>query len=269
MIPQASKAISSQPHELKVIGAGWGRTGTTSLKKALEILGYPCYHMLDVVQQRGHSAFWIKVADHEPHDFTDVFVQPGMAYTATTDFPAAQYWQELLAAYPNAKVILTVRDPEEWYRSCDATVFRILPSNQDTPMLFRLAWWMSFTFCWETYRIGKMLEKVMLRDALHGDLQKENAILRFKLSIEEVKLSVPSDQLLVYHIADGWEPLCVFLQKPVPREPFPHLNDVCSFRDMLWTNVLRMFWHKALFAGAFVVPMAYLIGRDFYIMRRR
>ena len=96
--------------EVQVIGAGWGRTGTASLKKALEILGYPCYHMFEVANH-DHSLFWTRVADGEEYDFDEAFNLKAVQFTATVDFPSAPYWKEQLRRYPNAQVILSVRDP--------------------------------------------------------------------------------------------------------------------------------------------------------------
>jgi hypothetical protein len=114
---------------VEVIGAGWGRTGTSSLKKALEILGYdPTYHMVEVHKNKDCD-FWINAYEKKgPLDFEKVFNRPGKKYRANCDVPSATFWEEQLKQYPDAKVILTKRDAEKWYKSCSETILCMTPN---------------------------------------------------------------------------------------------------------------------------------------------
>eukprot|EP01039_Chlorochromonas_danica_P008007 gene8007-8833_t len=254
-----SETISPKSFQLELLGVGWGRTGTTSLKQALDILGYPCYHMVDVIE-RGHAPFWIKVSNQEDHDFSAVF-EP--TFTAVTDFPAVTYWKELLAAYPKAKVILTIRDPERWYKSCEDTILHVLPSNKSCPWYLRLALFLGFP----TARFGEMLEKTFFHDTLHDDLSKENVIRCFVQHIEEVKMICPPHNLLIYDVSDGWSPLCHFLDKPTPPVKFPHTNDTKSFQDMVNRGAHAVLWNSAIIAGVVVLPILAYALRELYTKR--
>ncbi len=126
-------------HQIEVIGAGCGRTGTTSLKLALEILGYnPCYSMYEVIRDN-HANFWLRIANNKPFSFEEIFNNGTLVYKASVDVPASMYWKEQLAKYPDAKVILTRRDPEKWYKSMSDTVFRMMPSGPYSSLGVRVA----------------------------------------------------------------------------------------------------------------------------------
>ncbi|WP_162178350.1 sulfotransferase family protein [Parvularcula oceani] len=188
---------------LEVIGAGFGRTGTASLKIALErLLGAPCYHMSEVLGRAGHMDLWLDAAEGRP-DWDAIFAD----YAATVDFPAASYWRDLAAAYPEAKVVLTTRDPETWFRSTQATIF--------SPVLHdRLA-----GTKWE-----RML-RATIEEHLGGDYGDREALLAtFARHEAAVREAVPPDRLLVFKVAEGWGPLCRFLGQAEPDEPFPRVN---------------------------------------------
>ncbi len=216
---------------VQVIGAGWGRTGTLSLKKALEILGYnPTYHMREAIEHPKHQSFWVRVAGNLPYDFDEIFLGDGKGeptYNATCDVPSSLYWKEQLERYPNAKVILTVRDPEKWFKSASDTIFTGISGSPNC--LFGLK---------VLNRLGlgaltlDFQRKVLVEAALRGKWLKEDCIETFKLHNERVLRECSKERLLVFEVCEGWEPLCRFLDKPIPAEPFPHVNDTASMKMM-------------------------------------
>lgn len=208
---------------MKVIGAGFGRTGTASLKAALERLGFgPCYHMLEVFENPSHLRLWEAAAAGEPVEWDEVFKH----YEAAVDWPVAAFYEQLMEAYPEAKVVLTVRDPEKWYESTRSTIYRI---NRVTSLPF---FSVVGLFAPEPRRVSKMVNKVVWRDTFGSEFEnKRRAIEVFKRHNEEVRRKVPPEKLLVYEVGEGWGPLCEFLGVEVPEnEPFPHINDTASFR---------------------------------------
>ncbi|GIH81584.1 sulfotransferase family protein [Planobispora longispora] len=212
-----------------VIGAGLGRTGTSSLKVALERLGFtPCYHMFEVLGSAGRMRQWTAVARGGGPDWEDIF----RGYRACVDFPAAAYWRELAAHYPEAKVILTLRDPDAWFESARKTIFR-LPRLMRHPVLGPLLRLL-------LPRRSRPAMFIRMLGALNRDrrdiaFDRDSALAYFERHNAEVMASVPAERLLVYRVGEGWEPLCAFLGVPVPDEPFPRANDSESF----WSNFHR------------------------------
>ncbi|MCO5995374.1 sulfotransferase family protein [Actinoallomurus rhizosphaericola] len=207
---------------LKLINAGLGRTGTTSLKVALERLGYgPCYHMFDIVGSEERLGQWEKiVCDGRLPDWKAVFD----GYTSAVDGPSAIYYRQLMEAFPEAKMILTVRDAERWYRSTYDTLFQFALKSEENPPPAgsRQA---------RTYRVTNTMTWSGLFDGRFSD--KEHAIEVFHRHNQEVIRSVGADNLLVYDVKQGWEPLCAYLGVDVPSEEFPHANDSASMRNFL------------------------------------
>lgn len=192
---------------LSVIGAGLGRTGTLSLKLALEQLGFaPCYHMVEVFKDPQAPDFWAAAAERSPPDWEVIFE----GYRASVDWPGARFWRELADAYPAAKVILTVRDEEDWFASTQATIFQ--RSYENAPDKFH-----------------QMLEKVIgsLFDQKIND--KDRVIDFYRRHNEMVRQVIPPERLLVYNVAEGWAPLCRFLGVPAPVAPFPRVNGKDDF----------------------------------------
>jgi hypothetical protein len=189
---------------LKVIGAGLGRTTTFSLKFALEHLGLgPCYHMSEVFAgARRNIPLWLDVVKGRP-DWDSIFE----GYRSTTDYPACSYWHELADYYPNAKVVLTVRDADSWFDSVSETIF----SEQ---MQGSLA--------------GTPLEEMMrgaIFDAFGGRVKDRGFMTDwFRSRNQAVIDALPADRLLIYSPKEGWGPLCSFLGIAVPGEPFPRIN---------------------------------------------
>lgn len=244
-------AETSAKAGLEVIGAGFGRTGTVSLKKALEILGYdPCYHMVEIIKNYGHVDFWIRLADGEKLNFDDVFKRNG--YKASCDNPSCTFWKEQLEQYPDAKVILTVRDPESWYKSFHDTIHSILYNGPNTSFFTKVAVTM--------LNMRLLHTKVISGKAFNNDLSKENSIKCFNEHNAQVIAECPENKLLVFNVSEGWEPLCKFLGKPVPNEPFPHLND---------TNQIKTFKVILNVVGGIVVVACVLpvLGGIYYLTK--
>jgi hypothetical protein len=189
---------------LKVIGAGLGRTATFSLKFALEHVGLgPCYHMSEVLAgARRNVPLWLDVIAGKP-DWDAIFA----GYQSTTDYPACTYWRELAEHYPDAKVVLTTRDPDSWFESVTETIFsdRMNAQNRDTPF-------------------GALLNGVAL-DAFQGK-NNDRAFMTdwFVRRNQQIIDTLPPERLLVFQPKQGWGPLCEFLGVPVPKEPFPRVN---------------------------------------------
>lgn len=201
---------------LKIIGAGFGRTGTHSLKSALEILGYgPCHHMYEVRRSAEQLAFWATAAQDVAMDWDKVFA----GYNAQVDWPAAYYWQDLAAHFPQSKVILTHRDPEDWYASIQST---ILPAaemgrTQDPDPMGRAGSDISY--------------QIVLRKVFGGRLSdKAHAIDVYTKHLANVKQLISPERLLTYDVRDGWEPLCDFLNVRRPDQEFPIGNSTADFR---------------------------------------
>lgn len=197
---------------LSIVGAGFGRTGTLSLKSALETLGFDkCYHMSEVFVTPGHAQVWHAAARGEPVDWDALFE----GYQAAVDWPACSFWRELMDHYPESKVLLSLRDPEKWFDSANETIFRGMRgeatiAGADEPLVREL---------------GAMAMTLIRDGTFGGDVSdRENAIRVFNEHNEAVRAAVPPDRLLVYQASEGWEPLCAFLDRPVPDEPFPRVN---------------------------------------------
>ena len=214
---------------LKVIGAGLGRTGTLSLKVALEELGFSkCYHMTEVFAHQGHAQVWDAAARGEPVDWEALF----RGYRATVDWPGCNFYKEFLRLYPEAKVILTVRDPERWYDSARQTIYYVRSTFPGwvTPFVPRVR------------HLLRMLDRLIWDGKFDGRFEdKDHAIGVFNRHNEEVQRTVPPDRLLVYEVKEGWGPLCSFLGVPIPEgKPFPHLNDAEEFRSLVRRQAVVM-----------------------------
>jgi hypothetical protein len=223
---------------LKVIGAGLGRTGTLSLKAALEELGFgKCYHMVEVLANPKQSAAWTGAANGERTDWEALF----KGYQSTVDWPACNFYQELARRYPEAKVILSVRDPDRWYESARQTIYFV---REAFPR------WTALVLP-RMRVLRRMLDRLIWDGMFHGRFEdRPYAISVFNRHNEEVRRVVPSDRLLVYDIKDGWQPLCLFLGVPVPDgKPFPHLNDAAEFR----TRIGRAVWIMRFGAAAMLL----------------
>ena len=203
---------------MKVIGAGFGRTGTLSLKAALERLGFgPCYHMVEFLEHPEHGPLWVSALRGETIDWADVFA----AYESTTDWPACNFWRELADAYPGARVVLTVRDPERWWNSIESTLFAAmragaLPGSPAAAAEMR------------------QMSELLMGATFDGRIaDREHVVRRFEEHNDRVRRGIPPDRLLVYQVSQGWGALCDFLDVAEPDEPFPHLNEGANFPELI------------------------------------
>jgi hypothetical protein len=191
---------------LRIVGAGLGRTGTLSLKLALEkLLGAPCYHMVEVFARPGHIAAWHEAAQGGATDWHRLF----RGYAAVVDWPACSFYRELMDVFPDAVVLLSTRDAQSWWRSAHATIF---PSIRNAPPE-----WRAMVLGIFASRFTDALED---RDACIAAYERHNA---------EVRRVVPPGRLVEWTAADGWAPVCKALSLPVPAEPFPHANSTEDF----------------------------------------
>jgi len=200
---------------LEVIGAGFGRTGTLTLKTALEMLGFgPCHHMVEVIENASQIPFWNRASRGEAVDWEEVFCN----YRSTVDWPGCHFYAQLADRYADAKVILSLRDPERWYESMSETILVSMaqmglsepPIPDDHPLFFG---------------------GIISRDTFNFDYSKENVIAAFERHNAEVQRRIPPERLLVFEAKDGWEPLCAHLGVAVPDAPFPHVNDREEFQS--------------------------------------
>ncbi len=229
---------------MQVIGVGFGRTGTLSLKVALEQLGFgPCYHMFEVIDSPRRTRDWIRAADAPP----DTIDWAGMlaGYRSTVDWPGAALWRPLVAAYPQAKVVLTVRDPDRWYDSAASTIFR--DRMRVTSLLGRARLWLSLRTDPAMRQVVPMVSRLVWDGVFGGRFaDRTSAIERFHRHVAEVRAEVPADRLLVYEVSSGWGPLCDFLGVDAPARPFPRANDQRTFHE----------WERGQLAGALAAPLA-------------
>ncbi|OHV42016.1 MULTISPECIES: sulfotransferase family protein [Pseudofrankia] len=193
-----------------IVGAGFGRTGTLSLKAALEQLGFgPCHHGFELMKRRDTVFDWLDAVEGKPVDWDSMYA----GYKSTVDWPGARFWRELAAHDPASKVVLSVRDPEKWYESVHKTLYQaILNVPERLPA--------------EVEPLIRLLNLLIWNGVFDGRFgDKDHALRVYEDHIAEVKREIPADRLLVFDVAEGWEPLCAFLGVPVPAEPFPRLNE--------------------------------------------
>lgn len=210
---------------MQVIGAGFGRTGTMTLKAALEQLGVgPCYHMVEVLWgDTSRLGLWQAAANGEAVDWKRVFD----GFESTVDWPGCTFWEPLMEVFPEAKVLLTVRDPEAWYESARNTIYASLiagqkgelkEGNEEPP----------------SPEAFQMISTLMWQGTFHGKFEdKAYAIERFDEHNAAVRSGVPAERLVVHEVKDGWRPLARMLGVPEPQTEFPRLNDKVAFREMV------------------------------------
>lgn len=203
---------------LKVIGAGFGRTGTLSMKGALEQLGLgPCYHMMEVMNRPENADAWYEAAQGEPADWDQIL----QGYQSCVDWPACHYWQPLAEHYPDAKVILTVRDEEAWWQSMNKTILANFRVGDEVVAPDRIP-------------MRRMTRDLIVDRVFKGNLDDRDHVLGvYRRNIEQVTAALPNERLLVFNVAMGWEPLCAFLDLPVPECPFPRTNTTQDFLDLM------------------------------------
>ena len=201
---------------MKIIGAGVGRTGTYSLKLAINQLGLgPCHHMEEVLHNMDVQVpLWVNATAGNPN-WTAIYE----GYESAVDWPTAGFFRELNAAYPDAKFILTVRSPESWAASFSETIYRLLAGKDDAPPEMRA--WLD------------MGSTVIAKTGFPTGLDMQGLSTAFEAHNEAVKAEIPADRLLVYEVKSGWDPLCEFLDVPAPSDPFPRTNNRAEFWDLV------------------------------------
>jgi uncharacterized protein YndB with AHSA1/START domain len=185
---------------LEVIGTGYGRTGTDSMREALNILGFgPCHHMFEVTDNPVMKARWRAFMQEGNADWTSLFE----GYRSCVDWPSAHYWRDLVEVYPQARVVLTWRDPDSWWTSFESTILRFVQSTEDRASV-----------------AVKVIEKAF------GDQAADRGqmMAAYEAHVSDVIATVPEDRLLVHRLGDGWEPLCAHLGVGVPSVPYPSRN---------------------------------------------
>lgn len=200
---------------LKVIGAGFGRTGTRSLKEALEMLGFgPCHHMMEVFMHPEQVPFWDRVATGQPYDWEELFKD----YNSSCDWPSCTFYKELADRYPDAKVILSLRDPKSWFKSVSNTIMPAMKKPEDG----------------DQRRLPGVFGPKLIGERTFGfDFSEAHMIDVYNRHNEEVKRTIPAHRLLVFEAKEGWEPLCRFLGVKVPDAPYPAMNSTEEFQGRI------------------------------------
>ena len=201
---------------MKVFGAGFGRTGTMSLKFALEKLGIgPCYHMREVVSRPSHIKLWYDISRGEDPNWNRLF----SGFNSAVDFPVCLFYEQLINKFPDAKFILTLRDFDTWYISTANTIYKV-PSI--LPNWFKMVVYPIRMF------IAMQVNLIWVGLFKNNFSDRESTKLIYYEHIECVKKIIPTDKLLIYNVKEGWGPLCEFLDVEVPGIPFPKVNDTAE-----------------------------------------
>jgi hypothetical protein len=215
---------------IKIIGAGFPRTGTSTLKEALEKLGIvKTYHMKELLVHPENLHYWTTLKETNTTDWDALYD----GYQATVDFPGYPWYKEHMKRYPDAKVILTVRPFDKWHVSVNSTIKNAGPQTlpQKLMAMAKLAFNPRFR---RVIKCVKFAKQTIFQDELQGKFDDKIAAEKiFNQHIADVKAYVPAEKLLVFDAAEGWAPLCEFLNVPVPNEPFPHANKKEDFKAML------------------------------------
>jgi len=198
---------------LKIIGTGFGRTGTDSMRKALNTLGAgPTHHMHELGSNAPLREPWLDLVRGAKPDWDRLFT----GYNACVDWPSAYYWRSLVKQYPQAKVLLTMRSAESWWQSYEATILRYIQSNDDPD------------------GFAQLLIADQVFDGRPAD--RDHAISVYNRNINDVLTTVPPDQLLVHNLGDGWEPLCQWLDLAIPEVDYPRGNTTSDFVKAISKN---------------------------------
>jgi hypothetical protein len=202
---------------LQVIGVGMHRTGSMSVKAALERLGLgPCYHGMEALRRSTDGEHWLAAYETSGDmDWSQIF----KGYRATMDWPTIYFWEELATAYPDARILLTERDPELWWSS-HVSLFQLTAKFDQELTDEQRQWAQESGFA----RMFDALSAIV--PAIFGGrvFDKAHCLRVFEGHYERVRRTVPAERLLSYRVQEGWEPLCRFLGADVPDEPFPHVN---------------------------------------------
>ena len=207
---------------LGVIGSGFGRTGTASLKRALETLGLgPCHHMEEVLNHPPQVAYWQKVVAGQPVVWEEVF----NGYRSQVDWPGAHVWRQLADHYPSAKVIHSLRPENQWWASFSNTIGKLLTVYKELPAPPHVAAMMS------------AMEIAIVKQTFGcPPTDRDGVLAAYRRRTEQVRSAIPPQRLLVFDVAEGWEPLCAFLGVCVPEGAFPRTNSTEEFWHLVDSN---------------------------------
>ena len=201
---------------MKVLGAGFGRTGTMSLKIALEKLGIgPCYHMREVVSHPSHIKIWYDISHGEHPNWDRLF----SGFNSAVDFPVCLFYEELVNKFPDAKFILTLRDFDTWYESTANTIYKVPTMLPD--------WFKRVVYPIRMF-IELQVNLIWVGLFKNNFSDIESTELVYNEHLKSVKKTIPADKLLIYRVNEGWGPLCEFLNVDKPEIPFPKVNDTAE-----------------------------------------
>ncbi|MCX7889353.1 MAG: hypothetical protein N2422_06415 [Rhodobacteraceae bacterium] len=204
---------------LDVIGSGFGRTGTRSLKEALETLGFgPCHHMEEVFANPAQVPLWASAVAGGAVDWSRLYA----GYRSQVDWPGAHFWREAAEAFPEAKVVHSVRPDDSWWSSFSVTIGKLLKHYRSIPLPPHVR-----------EMLDAMDDAVGVQTFAGRYHDRDDALAASHRRTAEVRAAIAPERLLVFDVAEGWEPLCAFLGVPVPDAPFPHRNDRTEF----WANL--------------------------------
>jgi hypothetical protein len=199
---------------LRVVGSGFGRTGTMTTKQALETLGFgPCHHMVEIIENPAQLRLWKAAAAREPVDWAEVFA----GYKSQVDWPGAHVWEQTASAFPEAKVIHTERPEDVWWDSFNGTIgkfFAVFREMKLPPHIMD--------------QCTTMHDWIML-GTFTDFTDRDSAVAAYRANNQKVRDMIPAERLLVFNVADGWEPLCKFLVVSIPEMPFPNTHSKKEF----------------------------------------
>ena len=245
---------------MRVIGAGFGRTGTTSLKAALEELGFgPSYTLSEVFRNPEHAEIWETARGRagEGVDWEGFLA----GYEVGVDWPACSFYEELMEAFPEAPVILTVRDPQPWYESLRSTIYELRRLTHG-PLPLRAAFRLAEPFVPGVAGAVRLADRLVWEDTFDGRFgDRAHAIAVFERRNEAVRRRVPPERLLVFDVREGWAPLCDFFGVEAPDMPFPRLNEARKMRRRLLGLVALSAAAPALAVLVGVAAAAFLVRR--------
>lgn len=202
---------------LAIIGSGFGRTGTMSMKMALEQLGFgPCHHMIEVVENPAQPAHWKAIAAGRKVKWAEVF----KGYNSQVDWPGAHVWRETAIAFPGAKVVHTERPEDEWWNSFSVTISKLFDRAPGMSMPPHIA------------DIFRTMSDWLMQETFADHTDRATAIAAYRRNNQRVRDTIPAERLLVFNVAEGWDPLCRFLNAPKPATPFPRSHP----RDEFWAH---------------------------------
>ncbi len=200
---------------LQVIGTGFGRTGTDSMREALNILGFgPCHHMRALLDDEAHKMQWRSRAVSGTPSWDELF----NGFASCIDWPSAHYWPEIITAYPDAKVILTWRTPDSWWNSFSKTILPVVQASTETEESAPGSQLISRVFGWQP-------------------LTREHCIAVYEANVARVMADVEPGRLLIHRLGDGWAPLCAHLGVDIPDEAYPRSNNTKSFQETMASKI--------------------------------